>query len=93
MTSSYTNKIAEPRDIHIIHKNRAMTEPFSEIVDEALLHYNRSGFSSTEDVTHVENEKIESSCENKSNGQQLTQNVYQLIYRCHNLSLLKVTMK
>lgn len=34
-----------------------MVEPFSEIADEALLHYNQTVFTNTEDVRQMENEK------------------------------------
>ena len=38
MPPSYTDKIAEPDITDIINRNRAMVAPFSEIIDEALLH-------------------------------------------------------
>ena len=49
-TPNKNRKIAESGTIDIVNRNRAMVGPFSDIVDEALLHYSQTVFSNTEDV-------------------------------------------
>ena len=77
---SYANKIAEQSIIDIIKRNRALVKPFSEIIDEALLHYNQPVFSNAKDLRQLEIDDIESSCQNKSDVQQSTQDDISMTY-------------
>ena len=45
---SYTNKVAEPGVIDIINTNRALIEPFSDAVDEALIQYGQTEMNISE---------------------------------------------
>ena len=70
---SYTNKIAEPGVIDIINTNRALTEPFSDAVDEALLQYSQTEMNISEATEQIENDEMQNICLNETFDQS-TQN-------------------
>ena len=70
---SYTNKIAEPGVIDIINTNRALIEPFTDAVDEALLQYSQTEMNISEATEQIENEEKQNICLNETFDQS-TQN-------------------
>ena len=56
---SYTNKIAEPGVIDIINTNRALIEPFSDAVDEALLQYSQTEMNNGKAMEKIENQEMQ----------------------------------
>ena len=56
---SYTNKLGEPGVIEIVNENRNKIEPYSELADNALMHYNMELRSNEEQEPVLENYEID----------------------------------
>ena len=56
---SYTNKLAEPGAIEIVNQNRNKTEPYTELVDNALKHYNTEFRRNEDEELVLENYEID----------------------------------
>ena len=72
---SYTNNIAEPGVIDIINTNRALIEPFSDAVDEALLQYSQREMNNGEAMEQIENHEMQNICLNETFDQSTQNNI------------------
>ena len=66
VSPSYTNKTAEPGVINIINTKRALIEPFTDAVDEALPQYSQREMNNGEAMKQIENQKIQNICLNET---------------------------
>ena len=64
--SSYTNTLGEPGVTEIVNQNRNKIEPNSELVDNALMHYNLELRSNEEQEPVLEHYEIDDVIEPKS---------------------------
>ena len=74
-TPACTNKLAEPGVMEIVNHNTNKIEPCSELVDNALMHYNMELRSHAEQEPVLENYEINDVIENK----ELTRNTQNIV--------------
>ena len=72
---SYTNKTAEPGVIDIININRALIEPFSDAVDEALFQYSQTEMNNGKAMEQIENQEMQNICLNETFDQSTQNNI------------------
>ena len=82
---SYTNKTAEPGVIGISNTNIALTEPYSDDVDEAWLQYSQTEMNNSE---ATENEETQNICLNETFDQSTQNNETTDVSIPHPYSLL-----
>ena len=61
--------------IDIININRALIEPFSDAVDEALLQYSQLEMNNGEAMEQIENQEMQNICLNETFDQSTQNNI------------------